>query len=361
MRILVLSGYDAASHKRWRQQLVTLPFEFETIALPPRHFRWRARGNALSIWGEHYDTLSQPWDLVIATSMVNVAPLRAMVPALRNVPWITYWHENQFVYPASPKQKHLVQLQVTNIFTALASDLNVFNSDYNRTSFVQGTQSMLAMMPDHVPSNVADVVVERSALVPVGVDDSHFPQKAAVMGPLKLLWNHRWEYDKAPDRFFNAAKAAIASGANIQLNVLGESFRKHPECFDTARDELGEVIDHWGYQEDLSQYRNIVASNDVVVSTSIHEFYGLSVMEAAMMGCRPLLPARLVYPELYPPHCLYQSEVDDFATETETLAEEIYNLADSIEDVRKAPKIDLEKHKWSNVRGQYLSVIERLV
>src|SRR5690606_31607509 len=50
MRILLLSAYDADSHRRWREGLVReLPQHAWTVlALPPRHFSWRIRGNALS-------------------------------------------------------------------------------------------------------------------------------------------------------------------------------------------------------------------------------------------------------------------------------------------------------------------------
>jgi hypothetical protein len=35
-----------------------------------------------------------------------------------------------------------------------------------------------------------------------------------------------------------------------------------------------------------------------VLSTSRHEFFGVSVMEAIFMGCAPVLPRRLTYPAI---------------------------------------------------------------
>ena len=39
---------------------------------------------------------------------------------------------------------------------------------------------------------------------------------------------------------------------------------------------------------------------DWVLSTASHEFFGIAVVEAMLMGCLPWLPDRLSYPELVP-------------------------------------------------------------
>lgn len=50
----------------------------------------------------------------------------------------------------------------------------------------------------------------------------------------------------------------------------------------------------------LGSYRQLLSSCDVVVSTALQEFFGVSVVEAVAAGSRPVLPDRLSYPWLIP-------------------------------------------------------------
>src|SRR5262249_54152596 len=94
--------------------------------------------------------------------------------------------------------------------------------------------------------------------------------------------------------------------------VLGERFAGQPACFDSARRALAHRIEHWGFIASREAYLAAVERCRVVVSTARQEFFGLAVREAIVLGCHPLLPRRLVYPEMVgglPGH-LYDSEDD---------------------------------------------------
>ena len=50
----------------------------------------------------------------------------------------------------------------------------------------------------------------------------------------------------------------------------------------------------------LRDYRRLLLASDIVVSTALQEFFGISVMEAVAAGAFPVLPDRLSYPHLIP-------------------------------------------------------------
>lgn len=67
-----------------------------------------------------------------------------------------------------------------------------------------------------------------------------------------------------------------------------------------AREKLKEEILYFGYAENYDEYKKLVAICDILPVTSKHEFFGISVLEAASAGVVPLLPERLSYPEIFP-------------------------------------------------------------
>jgi glycosyltransferase involved in cell wall biosynthesis len=355
-RILLLSAYDAESHRQWRRGVVEHFPDDEWVVLtqPARHFAWRSRGNALYWALEAPDLFDQPFDAVLATSMVDLAVLRGLVPAMGRIPCAVYFHENQFVYPERPGHRRDVNFGLTNLYTALAADRIAFNSAFNRDSFLEGITSFLAQMPDQIPASVTERIAGRSIVLPVPLapaDRLDRPQRAD--GPLRILWNHRWEYDKAPERFFNALMELANRGRPFRLHVLGQSFRTIPPIFERARRELGEHIDSWGYMPERADYEAVLGRCDLVVSTALHEFQGLSMLEAVAAGCHPLAPRRLAYPEYFPSPCLYDSHPDDPETEKQALVAAIEEAIDQVEILRETPAPDVSALYWGNLKPAY--------
>jgi glycosyltransferase involved in cell wall biosynthesis len=127
-----------------------------------------------------------------------------------------------------------------------------------------------------------------------------------------IIWNHRWEFDKAPASFFNALREVQARGIDFRVALLGENFSTIPREFPAARDEFGSRIIRYGYVKSREEYEAWLDQGDIVVSTAIQENFGISIVEAVAHGCRPVLPNRLSYPEILPDEyhsaCLYDAD-----------------------------------------------------
>ncbi|EAT12729.1 DUF3524 domain-containing protein [Bermanella marisrubri] len=313
MKVLLLSAYDTDSHKSWCQGLMQhLPeFEWHYSCLPGRYFSWRIRGNPLSwMTGKDQSLFQQRFDLIIATSMVDVATLRGLTPELAGTPWLVYFHENQFAYPKSQQQHGSIEPQMVNLYSALAADHVLFNSQFNRRTMLDGITQLMAKMPDLAPRNLAQRIESKSQILPVPINLK--PAKAWVNhsneNKLKLIWNHRWEYDKGPDSLLNIVRAIEEKRLPIEVNIAGKRFQRAPDAFDKLSDLS--CVKRIGTYESVEDYLQALLESDIVLSTASHEFQGLAMLEGAAMNCVPLAPNDLAYPEWIPQSCLYQTEQD---------------------------------------------------
>ncbi|OED38638.1 hypothetical protein AB833_19105 [Chromatiales bacterium (ex Bugula neritina AB1)] len=337
-KILLLSGYDAASHRHWRQLLVKgLPeFDWTQLVLPDRHFYWRARSNGMTFAYSHATELSEKFDLIVATSMVDLCSLRGFVPALASVPTIVYFHENQFDFPVRNSSTNIVNAQLTSIYTALCADCVLFNSSYNRESYFDGASRLLRKMPDGIERGIMLPVEKCAQVLPVPVNPTVVPAspRTSITGKksVEIVWNHRWEYDKQPEVFFAAMRALKETGVKFKLHVMGQSFRQVPECFSEARHSLSEEIVTWGFQPEEA-YHAVLDKAHIVMSTALHDFQGLSMLEAIQHGCVPVGPDRVAYPEYIPKSLLYCTDADEVKSAVARLLEVVSGELPSPPDI----------------------------
>lgn len=335
MRVLLLSAYAAHSHRHWETALRSMlpDWDWRVLSLPPRYFSWRVRGNALYWSLSQRQVLEEGYDLLLATSMVDLATLRGLVPALAQIPAVVYFHENQFAYPLYRQQHSQLEAQLTSIYTALAADRLLFNSCYNLDTFVDGCDALLRKMPDKVPPGVARLLLEKAQVLPVpveeGQEESRWPGRSPGVeagGAPRLLWVGRFEHDKNGDGLLRILRRLESSGLDYELAVCGQQFRESPTVFS----EISEVFSHrlvqFGYLENVADFRGLLAGADLALSTALHEFQGLAVMEAVVRGCLPVVPDRLAYPETYPDWCRYDSSPDDPDREAEAATQRVLEL-----------------------------------
>lgn len=360
MRILVLSPYPAYSHRSWVEQLAHgfADMEWRVLTLPARHFTWRIRSNPL-----HWtltQAVSRDWrpDLILATSMTDLATFQGLFRReLGHVPSIVYFHENQFAYPLTPGVTASIEPRMVNLYSALAADRVVFNSAYNRRTFLAGAEDFLARMPDRLPAGGLSRIADKSEVIPVPVGDTFFDRavEPAAGGPVRLVWNHRWEYDKGPDRLLAAVARLTTEGVEFRLHLAGQRFKSIPGPMQALQTRFGaRIVDHGFLDEAV--YPDLLARGGLVLSTAIHDFQGLAILEAAAAGCVPVLPDRLVYPEWFDERYLYPSR-DDPEEDGFELAGRIVELAGS----SRPPVPNVAAFRLEALAGKYRALLNSMV
>lgn len=369
MKILLLSAYDAPSHKRWRENLAAaLPeYEWTMCSLPARYFNWRIRGNSLTFAYDYADTLNQTYDLLIVTSMVDLSALRGFVPALCAIPTIVYFHENQFAYPTSQTQQSLVEPQILTLYTALCGDAVVFNSEFNRTSFFTGAKALLKKLPDCVPKGLLENLQKKTQVLPVPLEDALFKERSSSLknaqSRLQIVWNHRWEYDKNPELLLKTLeKLELVFNGNLpfDLHVVGQQFRERPKEFEKIKALLTRTksLGCWGFLFSVSEYRELLSGCHIVLSTASHDFQGLAVLEAVAAGCLPLLPLRQAYPEWFARRWCY--EVGDLACDTENLTQALLDYLKAFSNKTLPAAPDVSSFSLSRLTPAYRSLLGKV-
>lgn len=329
------------------------------LTLPARHFNWRVRGNSFTWAFEQHEVLNRHFDVLVATSMVDLNGLRGFIPNLAKVPTLIYFHENQFAYPASEKQFVSVEPQMLSLYSALCADKILFNSRYNVDTFYSGVEKLLKKLPDGIPKNILQTLRERAAVVPVPLCKWEDKQRIPPLPDrsLSIVWNHRWEYDKGPENLLRLVQA-IPCDWRLTWHVIGQQFRQTPGEFHSLKELLIQRnwLGCWGYVEDQSDYFNLLRHSDLVLSTANHDFQGLSIMEGVSLGCIPLVPNKLAYPEWFSEEYRYDSN------EIETAIKKIEDYLGK----KQAGKVlsnyapSLTEYTWSNLRAKYSTILKRL-
>lgn len=324
MRILYVEPFEGGSHASFSRAIeACVPAAWTRLTLPGRHWKWRMRGSAVWAALDHADALRAGHDLLWASSYVPLAELVGLAPALATRPRLLYFHENQLAFPwrdETPAERDL-HYGMTQLVSALAATCCVFNSAFNRDSFLDAGRELLARMPDAVPHDWVDRIAARSRVlgVPMSLPDEAPPIPAPDPAGPTILWNHRWEHDKNPESCFAALERLADADVAFRVVVCGQRFRRTPKVFERAQARLGSRIVHWGFSPTQPAYIELLTRSDVAVSTARHEFFGLAMLEATHYGAYPLVPDRLAYRELFPETHRYPDTDDDASVLAERL------------------------------------------
>jgi len=360
MRVFVLNPYHAGSHAAWADgYAASSSHEVHVLSMDGRFWKWRMHGGSVTLADQARalaDKVGKP-DVFLATDMVDMPTFLAFTRGwASNVPSVLYMHENQLTYPISPRSTPDLTFGFVNWKSMLISEAVVYNSAFHRGEVEASLPAVLKDFPDYRHSDQLPSVVEKTSVLPVGIDLTRLTDRGTQSTPPLVLWNQRWEHDKNPEEMIAALSRVIEQGVDIRIALCGENFRNEPEEFLEARELWGDHLIRFGWAE-MEEYVELVASADIVLSTAEHEFFGIAVIEALTSGAAGVLPRRLSYPEI-----LYPPTANDHLYDTfEDMVEMIIGFVKE----PHTPSLEEQAHymqfDWSKVAPKYDRLLESLV
>jgi len=367
MKVLLVEPFLTGSHESWaRGWIKKSQHEIHLLSLPGRHWKWRMHGGAISLAQEVLKLDFDP-DLVLVSDMIDLAAFLAHSrKKLAGKPIVTYFHENQLSYPWSPTDPDVAlkrdnHYSFINYSTALVSDKLFFNSAYHKSSFLKALPSFLEQFPDNNLSETVEEITNKSEVLHLGCDLDYFrklqPAEMVEHNRAVILWNHRWEYDKNPEEFFQALFTLADRGIEFKLIVLGERFSNSPPVFEEARERLDSQIIHWGYLDSKEEYAKYLWESDIIPVTSRQDFFGTSLVEAMACDVVPLLPNRLAFPE----HIPQQFHKTYFYEDQRDFVNRLQRLIFNVKIIRKQNMHQYVMHyDWNNIVEEYDRRLEEM-
>ena len=317
-RILIIDSYYGGSHKYWIDNLKQrLPYQIDLLTLPVHNWKLRMQTSGL-ILAKQYIQRDKEYDLIIFTDILNIPQFLVMANIPSHTKTVLYFHENQFAYPKSLQDTDIIEKRdehycFINLQSALAVDEVLFNSQYNKESFINGAMNLLKRLQIKELKSDIDNISKTAKVLPQGIEYAKIQSiKVSKSVTPRILWNHRWEYDKGLMEFISFSQKLQEEGMQFELLMLGKGREKfldrNPKILDSLKNHI--VIDD--HIEDKEEYFAKIKSSHLLPVFSKHDFFGVSVVEAIAAGVHPLLPNRLAYPEHISPQnfpgCYYNSE-----------------------------------------------------
>ncbi len=366
MKILLLEPFFTDSHQVWASTYQQVSqHNVKILSMKGHHWKWRMHGGAVYLAGQFKNNV-ESYDLILGTDLLDLTTFLALTKDLTaKIPIALYFHENQITYPWSPTDQD-IKLQRNNQYgfinytSALAANRILFNSHYHYQSFLEGLSPFLKQFPDYRGLENVKKIEEKSDVLPLGLDLRRFDkyQINETNDIPIILWNHRWEYDKNPEDFFNALFQLKADDLEFKLVVLGKSYPKSPTIFAEAREKLSDHILYFDYAPDFATYAYWLWKSDISLVTSNQDFFGMSVIEAMYCHCLPILPNRLAYPE----HIPLQNHSNYFYHNKKEMYQKLVQSITMTTIARQVKNCQnfVAQYDWSNLAPRYDQLFSNL-
>jgi len=360
MRFLFIEPFYGGSHKVFTDGWINnSKYRIDLVSLKAEKFKWRIRASAYYFRNLISDIYQ--YDGLIVTDMINLSDFKSFFK--KNIPPVLfYFHENQLDYPLASNQKSDYHLIFSNISSAVSADLLYFNSYAHKNSFIDSAKSVLRTMPlEDGDLSILDEINSKAEVLYPGCDFKFLGKSKKKNNKIPhILWNHRWSYDKKPEVFFNVLSDIKKAGFDFRLIILGEKEAKKNKIFSEAQIKFKNEIVHFGYAEDKTDYYNLLLRSDIVISASIQENFGYSVVEAVRAGCIPLLPGRLSYPEIIPAQFHDQVLYKDYGDLFRRLSFMLSGSGQKNETFIKKLSDAMNTYSWYNIIKDYDRALEKL-
>ncbi|CAL1295880.1 unnamed protein product [Larinioides sclopetarius] len=364
-QILLIEAFYGGSHKQLIDLIVELfPNQAELYTMSAKKWHWR--GLASPLYFSRTIPKIHNFRILFTSSVTSLADLIAIRSDLSQLYKVVYFHENQLVYPVQEYKQRYFQHGYNDVLSCLVADKILFNSSFNKESFLKSLPTFFNLMPDYRPKDLEQEIRPKCEVLyfPIDVPGSSVdckgepPSKKHVPDVshkrLHIVWPHRWEHDKDPETFFSVMYRLKDSGESFDLSVIGETFTENPKIFEEAKEYLKDHIVNWGFIPSKEEYYKVLQSADVVVSTATHEFFGVSMLEATKFHCYPLCPNRLAYPEIYPETYLYNT--------SNQLYKRLRYFCKRPNAARNHKlQVNLSSFSWETLKPQYLSFFNQVM
>ncbi|MBC8196518.1 MAG: DUF3524 domain-containing protein [Candidatus Marinimicrobia bacterium] len=364
MKIALIDSFFSGSHKKWGQDLKKYSkHHIELFTMTGIHWKWRMHGGSITLAQKLNKSNFIP-DLIIVTDMINLGDFKSLLNnKLKHIPIILYFHENQLMYPKTKFDTDKINQRdnhygFINFTSSLIADNILFNSNFHKNGYINSLNKFLSKFPDYSLKINIDDISNKSSVIAIGIKIKNKLKLKSKNDIPVILWNHRWEHDKNPDEFFKILFQLKKDNVKFKLNVIGENYKNSPKIFSKAKETLTNEIINWGYIQSRDKYYKVLDESDILLVTSIHDFFGMSIIEAISFGLFPLLPNRLAYPEHIPKklnnYCFY-NEHDDVVTK---LKEILKNKPNGYE---KLLFNHIQKYELKKVVNDYDDYFEKII
>ncbi len=306
MRVLLVEPWLNGSHQTWAEGFAAhSDHEVQLVGHEGAYWRWRLRGGAVTLAEQSAAVVAEagPPDVILASSMLDVAAFCGHARAwIADTPIALYLHETEPARALLTGEAIDDDIAYRNWTSMVAADHIFVNSAFHRDALFDALPELLGRPPDQRHDHLLGAVEARTTLLPVGVDVAAVRAGREVPddeGAPILLWSHRWDHDKAPELFFRALRRLDHEGVDFRVALAGANARADPREFVEAEERFGARLVHAGHLP-REEYVDLLGRSSVVVSTAVHEFFGVAMVEAMAAGAVPLLPHALSYPEVVP-------------------------------------------------------------